>query len=437
MTTASSPASSPATAADERRIVDAALDLRAEAVRLLVDLVKEPSLLGDEAGAQRIVRDAFEALSVEVHEFAIDDDRLREHPGYSPSIISYEGRNNVVGTHTPKGPVTGRSLILNGHIDVVPVGAPALWTHPPFSAHIDGDRLYGRGAADMKAGIVAFTMALKALQRLGFEPAAKVHLQSVVEEECTGNGALACLVEGYRADAAIITEPIGGMLTCQMGVMWLAIEVLGKPVHASVAHTGVGAIDFSLYLFAALKELERQWNEPKSRHGYYRKHEHPVNFNLGKINGGEWASSVPTQCRCDIRIGFYPDKSAEQVRQEVERVLADAYAAHPGRQSLSYRVIYEGFQAEGCIVDDNEPVLKTLAASYRDVVGKELQSEAFTGTTDIKFFNIYGSTPATCHGPTGSSIHGIDEWVSIDSMMQTTAVLAVFMARWCGLNRIP
>jgi acetylornithine deacetylase len=212
--------------------------------------------------------------------------------------------------------------------------------------------------------------------------------------------------------------------------------VLGKPVHASVAHTGVGAIDFSLYLFAALKELERQWNEPKARHGYYLKHEHPVNINLGKINGGEWASSVPTQCRCDIRIGFYPDKTAEQVRQEVERVLADAFAAHPGRESLSYRVIYEGFQAEGCIVDDNEPVLKTLAATYRDVVGKELASEVFTGTTDIKFFNIYGSIPATCHGPTGSSIHGIDEWVSIDSMMQTTAVLAVFIARWCGLNRI-
>jgi acetylornithine deacetylase len=425
-----------ATTPEESRIVAAARGLKEEAVRLLVDLVKEPSLLGDEAGAQRIVRRAFEGLGVAVREFSIDEARLREHPGYSPSIVSYEGRNNVVGTHTPKGPASGRSLIFNGHIDVVPVGATSLWRYPPFSAHIDGDRLYGRGAADMKAGIVAFAMAFEALRRLGLEPAATVHLQSVVEEECTGNGALACLVEGYRADAAVITEPLGGMLTCQMGVLWLAIEVLGKPVHASVAHTGVGAIDFSLHLFAALKELERKWNEPKARHGYYLKHEHPVNFNLGKINGGEWASSVPTHCRCDIRIGFYPDMTASQAKAEVERVLAEAYAAHPGRESLSYRVIYEGFQADGCIVDENEPVLKTLAGSYRDVVGKALEAEAFTGTTDIKFFNVYGSIPATCHGPIGSSIHGIDEWVSIESMMQTTAVLAVFMARWCGLNRI-
>jgi acetylornithine deacetylase len=288
----------------------------------------------------------------------------------------------------------------------------------------------------MKAGIVAFTMAFKALRLLGLEPAATVHLQSVVEEECTGNGALACLVEGYRADAAVITEPIAGMLTCQMGVMWFAIEVLGNPVHASVAHTGVGAIDFSLYLFSALKELERQWNEPKSRHGYFLKHEHPVNFNLGKIQGGEWASSVPTHCRSDIRIGFYPDMPAAKAKEEIERVLAQAYAAHPGRESLSYRIIYEGFQAEGCIVDENEAVLQTLAASYRDVVGEELESQAFTGTTDIKFFNVYGAIPATCYGPTGASIHGIDEWVSIESMMQTTAVLAVFLARWCGVNRI-
>ena len=420
----------------EIRIAGTARELREEAVALLVDLVQEPSLLGQEASAQAVISKAFGGLGLAVHEFAIDEDKLRQHPGYSPSIISYEGRPNVVGTHRPAGPATGKSLILNGHIDVVPVGAQALWTHPPFSARIEGDRLYGRGAADMKAGIVAFTMAFKALRTLGLEPAAPVFLQSVVEEECTGNGALACLVEGYRADAAVIPEPIGGMLTCQMGVMWFALEVLGKPVHASVAHTGVGAIDFSMYLYAALKELERQWNEPKSRHGYYLKHDHPVNFNLGKIQGGEWASSVPTHCRSDIRIGFYPDMPVARAKAEVERVLAAAHAAHPGRESLSYRVIYEGFQAEGCIVDENEAVLQTLAGAYRDVVGEKLETEVFTGTTDIKFFNVYGSIPATCYGPTGASIHGIDEWVSIESMMQTSAVLAVFIARWCGLNRI-
>lgn len=134
-------------------------------------------------------------------------------------------------------------------------------------------------------------------------------------------------------------------------------------------------------------------------------------------------------------VGFYPDMSVARAKEEIERALAQAWAAHPGRESLSYRMIYQGFQADGCIVDENEAVLKTLAATHRDVVAEELASVSLTGTTDIRFFNLYGNTPATCYGATGENIHGIDEWVSLDSMMRVTAVLAVFIARWCGVNR--
>ena len=423
------------TQTSEAAIVAAAQALRQDAVKMLGELVAHPSLLGDEQGGQAYMADTFAGLGLKVHEFQIDEDRIRAHPGYSPSIVSYEGRPNVVGVHQPEGPAKGRSLIFNGHIDVVPTGAEVLWAHPPFEPFIDGDRLYGRGACDMKAGIVAYTMAFKALQSLGLTPASPVYFQSVVEEECTGNGALACLVEGYRADAAIIPEPLGGIMTCQLGVLWLAIEVLGKPVHASVAQTGVGAIDFSLYLFAELKKLEARWNEPSARYRCFAHHAHPVNFNLGKIHGGEWASSVPSACRSDIRIGFYPDMSVAEAKAEVEAVLAAAYAAHPAHESLSYRIVYEGFQADGFEVDLNEPVVTTLSKCYQDIVGKTLEPQAFTGTTDAKFFNLYGNTPAICYGPTGSSIHGIDEWVSIDSMMEVAAVLAVFMARWCGLEQ--
>ena len=188
----------------ESEILAAVESQRAEAVSLLQALVAEPSLLGDEASAQALMARQFGDMGLEVREFAIDEDKLRDHPGYSPSIVSYEGRRNVVGLHRPAGPVRGRSLILNGHIDVVPVGAERLWARPPFEPWTDGDKLYGRGAADMKAGIVAYTMAMRSLRRMGYEPAAPVTLQSVIEEECTGNGALACLVEGYTADAAII-----------------------------------------------------------------------------------------------------------------------------------------------------------------------------------------------------------------------------------------
>ncbi|MDP9902332.1 ArgE/DapE family deacylase [Variovorax ginsengisoli] len=422
----------------EADIVAAAHALRADSVALLRELVAHPSLLGHEQSAQSCMAQVFAALGLEVDEFQIDEDALRAHPGYSPSIASYEGRTNVVGIHRPAGPPRGRSLIFNGHIDVVPTGAQVLWTHAPFSATVEGDRVYGRGASDMKAGIVAYTMAYKALQSLGLEPASPVYFQSVIEEECTGNGALACLVRGYRADAAVIPEPISenGVMTCQLGVLWLAIEVLGKPVHASVAQTGVGAIDFTMYLYGALKKLEEKWNAPSARYRSFAHHKHPVNFNLGKIHGGEWASSVPSACRADVRIGFYPDMKVGKVKQEVEALLAAAYEAHPAHAALQYRIVYEGFQADGCHVPDDAPIVTAISQCHADVVGKPALPTSFTGTTDAKFFNLYGQTPAICYGPSGgANIHGIDEWASIDSMMQTTAVLAVFMARWCGVQR--
>jgi acetylornithine deacetylase len=299
---------------------------------------------------------------------------------------------------------------------------------------VDGDKLYGRGAGDMKAGIVAYCMAFEALRNLGVEPAAPVYLQSVIEEECTGNGALACLVQGYRADAALIPEPIPGIMTGQMGVMWVGIEVLGLPVHASVAQTGVAAIEFVQYLCAKLKEVEAQWNQPDHRHPHYAQHDHPINFNIGKLSGGEWASSVATQCRADVRIGFYPGMKPAAVRALIEAVVKAAFEAHPKKASVRYELIYQGFQAEGMLVDMNQPMIHTLKACHHEVAGGQMELIASTATTDARFFQLYGGIPATCYGPQAGNTHGIDEWVSIASMMEVTQVLALFMARWCGLN---
>ena len=425
----------------EGEILAAVAAQRGEAVAFLQALVREPSLLGQEASAQALMKRHFEALGLDVRELVIDEALLREHPGYSPSIVAYEGRRNVIGVHEPKAAkggntaVRGRSLILNGHIDVVPVGAERLWTRPPFEPWIDGDRLHGRGANDMKAGIVAYTMAMQALQRLGYEPAARVTLQSVIEEECTGNGALACLVAGYTADAAIIPEPFDEIMSAQLGVMWLTLDVYGVPVHAAVAQTGIGAIEFAQYLVAELRKLEAKWNEPRHRHSMYCQHDHPINFNLGRIEGGEWSSSVSTHCRADLRLGFYPGIKPADVRSEVEALIRSAHAAHPSHASVKVDVSYHGFQAEGLVVDLQQPALQTLMQAHRDIAGHPVATRASTATTDVRFFHLYGQIPSTCYGPRGANIHGVDEWVSIESMQQVSAVLALFIARWCGVQR--
>jgi acetylornithine deacetylase len=427
---------SPEQAAGAPQILGAIEALKGDAVQMLRELVSHPSLLGAEASAQKVMAARFAGLGLQVDEFEIDEAAIREHPGFSPSLISYQGRRNVVGVHRPKGPATGRSLILNGHIDVVPIGHPRLWTSPPFEPRTEGDRMYGRGACDMKAGIVAYTMAFQALRQLGLEPAAPVFLQSVIEEECTGNGALACLVAGYTADAALIPEPSDETVTsAQIGVMWMAIEVFGVPVHASRASEGISAIGFAQYLVDELRVLERRWNEPAARHPMYRDHPHPINFNLGKLSGGEWASSVPTHCRADLRIGYYPGQQVAQVKAEIEALLKAAHARHPHAASVRYEIEYRGFQCEGLVVDMGEPVIATLMQCHQDLLGRAPASTAMTATTDVKFFHLYGKIPSTCYGPSGADIHGIDEWVSIASMMRVAAVYALFMARWCGVNR--
>ena len=163
----------------------------------------------------------------------------------------------MVGSYRTESP-KGHSLILNGHIDVVPAGPVEMWTTPPFEPRREGNWLYGRGAADMKGGLVSCLAALDALARVGYRPAADLFVQSVIEEECTGNGALACLARGYRAAAALIPEPVWEKLVrAQVGVLWFQVKVRGMPVHVREAGNGANAIEAAFGLMRALHRLEQ------------------------------------------------------------------------------------------------------------------------------------------------------------------------------------
>jgi acetylornithine deacetylase len=418
-------------------IRDAVKAMETGAVDFLCDLVREDSLLGQEQGAQDRMADAFEHLGLEVERFEIDLEAIRHLPGFSPPVIdNYTGRQNVVGLHRPKGGGGGRSLILNGHIDVVPTGPAALWTAPPFAPRIEDGKVYGRGAGDMKAGIVAYCLAYEALGALGYRPAAPVIMQSVIEEECTGNGALACLARGYRADAAIIPEPFNQtLMVAQLGVMWLTIDLVGKPAHVQDTAAGINAIEAAHALFDSLRGLEAMWNRTGSRHVCYQDHAHPVNFNLGKVSGGEWASSVPCAASIDVRVGFYPGMTIPAVKRAIQATIDTALRERVELKGARVTVSYKGFQAEGCTIDPDAPLMTGLADAHRLVTNAPIELQASTATTDARFFVLYGDTPATCYGPVAGNYHGLDEWVSIDSMLEVAQVLAVFMAGWCGLEK--
>ena len=252
----------------EARLADdilAAVEANFEAqVAFTQDLIRFPSLRGQEHTAQDFVFTAMQERGLAMDRWAIEVADIEGHPGFSPVKVDYTNAINVVGTHRPRAE-TGRSLILNGHIDVVPVGPLDMWSRPPFEPHRDGDWLYGRGGADMKAGLAANLFALDALKSLGLQPAARLHVQSVTEEECTGNGALSCLVRGYRAEAAIIPEPEDDKLVrANTGVLWFRVHVKGAPVHVRDAGAGANAIEACFGVIQALRQLEAEWNTRKA-----------------------------------------------------------------------------------------------------------------------------------------------------------------------------
>ncbi len=410
--------------------------LKDKSVTMLGDLVAFDSQIGREHDAQRYMARAFSQMDMEVDQFEIDHKLIRSLPGYSPALVDYSGRENVVGIYTAESSEqSGKSLILNGHIDVVPTGPLDKWRSPPFQARIQGDRLYGRGSGDMKAGIVAYTMAFDAIRRSGYKPAADIYLQSVIEEECTGNGALACLQRGYRADAAIIPEPFGQkMMNAQLGVMWFKLHVSGHPAHVLNTAAGINAIEAAYYIFENLKVLEAQWNLPENKHPQFDEQAHPVNFNLGQIYGGDWTSTVPTECEMDIRIGFFPDIGLGDIKSDIEATVTHAVEHHPQADKLDFEIRYQGFQAEGFSADLSEPLFEELANVHKSISSRQIELMASTATTDARFFHLYGDTPATCYGPIAENYHSFDEWVSISSMIEVTKVLAVFISRWCGLR---
>ncbi|MCT7378500.1 ArgE/DapE family deacylase [Chelativorans salis] len=408
-----------------------------EQIAFTEDLIRFPSLRGRERPAQDFVHRALEQRGYAVETFAIDVDKIRDHPGFSPVTIDYSDAVNVVATHRPRVE-KGQSLILNGHMDVVPEGPHEMWeVTPPFEPKRVGDWLYGRGGGDMKAGIAANIFALDALRRLGLQPASRVHVQSVVEEECTGNGALACLVEGYTADAAIIPEPEDEKLVrANCGVLWFEVYVAGHPVHVREAGTGANAIEASFRVIESLKKMTEEWNAEKANYPYFADLDHPINFNVGKITGGDWASTVAAWCKLSCRIAIYPgDDPAERARR-IEKHLARDLAGDTFLGNRPPQVTWNGFFARGYVLEEGGEAEAALADAHRRATSSELESFVTPGYLDARVFVIYAGTPCLVYGPVTENIHGFDERVSLASIKRVTGAIALFIADWCGLEPI-
>lgn len=395
---------------DAREAVDAGFE---ETASFLQELVRVPSLLGEEEAAQALVEARLQDLGFGVRSVEPDPVLLAERPDSGIPLISYQGRRSLVAT-LPGG--TGRSLLLNGHVDVVSAEPNDRWTKNPWGAEIEDGRLYGRGACDMKGGVAAMLLAVEAALAAGPLPGPVVY-QSVIEEECGGNGALAAFLEGPPGDGVVIAEPTnGGLDLVAPGVIWARITVDGRARHASHADEGSNPIEAALAVVAALHELEADLNaEPEPEFAGVMR---PYLLNVGALHAGDWPSMTPGRAELDVRLGF-------PIRMEPEEAQFRLTRAVDGIDGT--RVEFRGFRARGYAFDGGSALVRLLGDCHEEVHGVRPVPEPARATTDLRFFQ---PGQGVCYGPTGEGLHGVDEWVDLESVTEVATVLALLIRRW-------
>ncbi|HEX2249947.1 MAG TPA: ArgE/DapE family deacylase [Gemmatimonadales bacterium] len=418
--------------------------LRSELFAFAQRLVRTPSLPGEEQEVQTLIAAKLRDLELHVDIVPSRPEELATHPAFCDDGVPSGERINVVGrwagsaSQYDAGDRRARSLIVNGHVDVVPTGDEALWADPPWSGAVKDGKLYGRGSCDMKAGLASAIFALEALQVLGYHPQGEVLVESVIGEETGGIGTLTTIVKGYRADAAIIMEPTR-LRPCpvQAGALTFRLQVPGRSVHACMKTAGVSAIETFCRILEALNELER--DRQRSYHNpLYAESMLVAPISCGTIRGGDWHSTVPGEVIVEGRYGVLPGESVEAARRVLSNALQEAAAKDPWLRYHPPTLEWLEGQFESGQTDSRAPIVGTLVGSHRIVTGEAPRLEGVTYGSDLRLFTNHANIPAVLYGPGNvANAHTVDEFVELQDIVTSTKVLALTIYQWCGAHGRP
>jgi acetylornithine deacetylase len=409
-------------------------DRRDEAVLLLQELVRIPSVTGEEGAVQGVVEHAFRerGLSVDVWEATPEEVApYREHVGEQSG---YENRPNVVGVRGGGG--EGRSLLLNAHLDTVAGGDASAWSRDPFSGEVEGDLIYGRGSCDMKGGLVTHLTALDALSELGVELQGDVSVAATVGEENGGLGALSTVLRGYRADAALITEPTRlALAPAQGGSLVFRLTVPGRSAHAAVRDEGVSALEKFVPIFEELIRLEEQRNATL-RHPLYEHLRNKVPINVGLVRAGNWASTVPESLVAEGRVGLIPGEEIESFRETLAHRLAAVAERDPWLRENPPRLEWSGGQFAPAEVPPEAPICEAVKRAHESATGEEPAVEGVPYGADMRLFIRFGQMPCVMYGAGNVNVaHAPNEHISITELLTATRTVACLLAEWCGVAK--
>ncbi|MTD15265.1 M20/M25/M40 family metallo-hydrolase [Nakamurella sp. YIM 132087] len=411
-------------AIDEQWIVDA-----------LVAEVRVPSVTGTAAESELQHRQAAElaALGMDVDLWSIDVEQTRRHPDFPGDETDRTEAYGVVATTGQGEP----ALVLQHHVDVVPIGDPGKWEHAPFDARIGGttggDVLHGRGACDMKAGAVANMAAVRALLTSGVRLERPLAVHSVISEEDGGLGAFATLIRGHRGAAAVISEPTSGRLvTANAGALTFELRCPGRAAHGSTRLEGVNAFDAFLPVHRALAQLEAARNTaPDPR---FADNPLPYPISIGRVRTGDWASSVPDLLIAEGRYGVRIGEDPADARREFEQAIAAVCAADPWLADHPVVISWPGGQFASGAIDDDHEFVRAVADAAADVSGGvRPPTAAAPYGSDLRLYTGLGGIPTLHWGPGDARFaHAPREQVQLDEVFMVARGLALLAVRSCS-----
>jgi len=418
-----------------KRRVFAEIDrLSDDLVRMVGDLVRFPTTVGQEEAAQKYVAEQLKEMGAsELDLWYPDLEELRKHPAFMSDRADFSTSPCVVGVF--RGTGGGRSMILNGHMDVAPV--TGAWTHDPWGGEVVGDQIYGRGAGDMKGGIAANLVAIKAIHNAGVRLRGDVQIHSVVDEEIGGMGSLAAIVRGYKADAVMIPECTDTrIVTTNAGSAWVRMTVTGKAAILANAHRGVNAIKKCMYLYDKLDELDME-RKVKLSHPMLSHIPNPYKINVGKMTAGVFPSGIPDRAVMEIRYGITPYETVEQAKKTFEDYIDSISEDDPWLKE--HKPVVEWMNCcwypSSTALDD--PLVQMAKANADIVLDGQAQVVGAAFGSDAGLYANYLNIPYILIGPGRlAEAHAPDEWVSIAETLKVAKITAATLMDWCGCEEV-
>ncbi len=405
-------------------VADAVRRLLPDTVNFLCGLISRPSIPGLEMDAMNFLEDALRDAGLNARRVELSNE-LKNDPDYSDPIpnIDYEGRFNLAAE--VEGRSSGRTLILNTHVDVVP---PSEDMPAPWTPVVENGVVRGRGSCDAKGQAAVIYLILRVLRETGILKRGRVVAHLVVEEENGGNGTLALVRKGEKGDACLVFEPSDGKLfTSVRGAVWFRLECRGIAGHSGQAGKTRSALLMARDAMSLLEGYHADLLRRSRGFPLFDVYENPMPLTFGRLNAGNWPAAAPAVATLEGVLGFLPNMTKEKVMEDLCSLLAngDPFLAKNSRFHFMYR--------HDCSVlpPGNELGRMLLEAAARSNVS--LSEGGMPASCDAWFYSRMLGIPTVVMGPGSLAVaHSKDEHISVDEIANMARVAVEFARRFCG-----